>query len=593
MAISLRKICAAWGVLLVSYVGLCFVLWPFLKLETAPGDWKVPGAGDDVLADFSASASSSSSFPQTCPADSKSGLCSPTERRFFFGLATAPAHVEDNLNDTWLEFARGHNGIFPVRAWQNVPIPEERLRFWTQPEIELDLAKETGITVFRLGIDWGRLVTEEPYNGMDQAVDMEAVERYKVILQAIRSRGMRVMLTLFHHSIPKWALIYGGWTQEKTVGYFTEFTRFAQKHFGEYVDYWITFNEPHIFVLLTHCSGTWPPGGQPSWKESLLCFTPYGHYGKAMAAISEAHKAAYNVLHEGDPKAVVGVAHHVGVIKPYGILDIPVVVFSRWLTEFKWIDDIHKHLDFCGINYYGQEILSSAGLMLVPEEEYSEAGRGVYPDGLYEVLVTFHKRYRRARPSLRYIVTENGFADARDIVRRPYLLEHLLAVNAAIQKGVPVDGYVQWTITDNWEWADGYCPKFGLVDSDRWDNLSRHPRPSYYLYQKVVRSGLILDQQRKEEWNTLQSDMRQGGIRPFCRVSDSHGRMWAESLDVPATRKIADKDWRFGKYKNPGVLEYVLRSFKVIGILLEDLGNWCMGSNPHMSLPPELRTGEL
>jgi beta-glucosidase/6-phospho-beta-glucosidase/beta-galactosidase len=69
--------------------------------------------------------------------------------------------------------------------------------------------------------------------------------------------------------------------------------------------------------------------------------------------------------------------------------------------------------------------------MLVPDEEYSEAGRGVYPDGLFQVLMAFHNRYQRSKPSLRYIITENGFADANDLLRRPYLLEHLLAVNAA------------------------------------------------------------------------------------------------------------------------------------------------------------------
>ncbi|KAL2644809.1 hypothetical protein R1flu_012396 [Riccia fluitans] len=552
MAITLRKLCAGCAILVVSYVALCLLFLPFLKLATVPGVWKVPGAGNDVLADFSSSISS-----QSCHPTSASGLCSVTGDKFFFGLATAPAHVEDSLNDTWLEFARGHDGIFPVRAWQNIPIPEERLRFWTEPEVELNLAKEAGVSVFRLGIDWGRIVTEEPIHGMDQVVDMKAVERYKEILQMVRNHGMRVMLTLFHHSIPKWAAVYGGWTQKKTIGYFRDFTRIAQLHFGEYVDYWITFNEPHIFVMLTYCTETWPPGGQPSVKDSIMCFAPFGTYGQAMAAISDAHKAAYNVLHGGDATAVVGVAHHVGVIKPYGLLDVPVVLFSRWLTEFQWIDDIQDHLDFCGINYYGQEILSTAGLMLVPDEEYSEAGRGVYPDGLYEVLVTFHNRYKKRRPNLRYIITENGIADARDIVRRPYLVEHLLALHAAIQEGVPVDGYVHWTVTDNWEWADGYCPKFGLVYADRTDNLSRHARPSYSLYQKVVKTGLVHVLQREDAWNTLQAEVKQGGIRPFCRDTDSHGRMWAESRDVPTTRKLASKDWRFGMYRNQGLITMI------------------------------------
>ncbi|KAJ7533178.1 hypothetical protein O6H91_13G036500 [Diphasiastrum complanatum] len=124
--------------------------------------------------------------------------------------------------------------------------------------------------------------------------------------------------------------------------------------------------------------------------------------------------------------------------------------------------------------------------MLVDEEEYSEAGRGVYPDGLLEVLNAFHKRYRAHHPSLKYIITENGFADSRDLRRRPYLLEHLLAAYTALKQGIPLEGYFHWTLSDNWEWADGYCPKFGLVAVDRIHELKRHPRPSYYLYQQVL-----------------------------------------------------------------------------------------------------------
>jgi hypothetical protein len=75
--------------------------------------------------------------------------------------------------------------------------------------------------------------------------------------------------------------------------------RFCKEQFGEYVDYWITFNEPHIFVILSHCSGTWPPGNKPSTLASLLCFTPWGHYGQAMNAITHAHIAAFDALNEG------------------------------------------------------------------------------------------------------------------------------------------------------------------------------------------------------------------------------------------------------------------------------------------------------
>ncbi|CAN6467274.1 unnamed protein product [Victoria cruziana] len=221
------------------------------------------------------------------------------ENRFFFGLATAPAHVEDNLNDAWLQFAEerpcrkaessqslrqtdalmasvssdGDQGITSrngeqrrkmkplkismeamirgfrkyseqyeeeedrdeeekvgcehnVASWHSVPNAEERLRFWSNPDTELKLAKDAGVSVFRMGIDWTRVMPAEPKNGKKETVDWAALERYRWIIQRVHSHGMKVMLTLFHHSLPPWAGDYGGWKMEKTVDYFMEFTRY-------------------------------------------------------------------------------------------------------------------------------------------------------------------------------------------------------------------------------------------------------------------------------------------------------------------------------------------------------------------------------
>lgn len=554
--------------LLIFYTLLCIALFPYLNLAPSPPPHDHHSS---TLADF---------FDR------------PASSKFFFGLATAPAHVEDRLDDTWLHFARGTDDRKPVRAWHNTPFPDERLRFWTEPDVELKLAKEAGVTVFRLGIDWGRIIGVEPVHGTAQTANKEAVEHYRRILKKVHQHGMQVMLTLFHHSLPKWASSYGGWTDKRTITYFVEFARFSKEQFGNLVDYWVTFNEPHIFVLLSHCSGVWPPGERLSTVRSLICFSPYGEFGKAMSSIISAHVSAYNVLHEGDSKTMVGVAHHVGVISPYGLLDVPIVLASRWLTQFHWIDRILNHLDFCGLNYYGQEILSASGLILAEDEEYSEAGRGVYPNGLYELLVAFHKRYKDQRPMLRYIITENGFADARDILRRPYIVEHLLALDAAIRQGVPVDGYIHWTVSDNWEWADGYCPKFGLVNVDRANNLTRYPRHSYYLYKKIAETGVVTAKQREIEWETLQKNIKEGGIRPFCRATDQFSRMWAESLDQPTMRSISSRDWRFGNYEPHGLLTYVCRSFTVAKIMSYDCVQLLFGYVEAPS-PSELLGGEL
>ncbi|XP_047336605.1 galactolipid galactosyltransferase SFR2, chloroplastic [Impatiens glandulifera] len=522
------------------------------------------------------------------------------EGEFFFGLATAPAHVEDRLNDAWLEFAEEHPCDKPeanhpdvgkssikrkkslkismeamirgfekyveeiepspsdqachhnVAAWHNVPHPQERLRFWTDPDTELILAKETGVSVFRMGVDWSRIMPDEPNKGGKDAVNYAALERYKWIINRVRFHGMKVMLTLFHHSLPTWAGEYGGWKLEKTVNYFMDFTRLVVDSVADSVDYWVTFNEPHIFCMLTYCAGAWP-GGNPDMLEVVTSALPMGVFNQAMNWIAIAHGKAYDYIHakSASPKPIVGIAHHVSFSRPYGLFDVPAVSLSNSLTLFPFVDNVSDKLDFIGMNYYGQEVVCGAGLKLAETVEYSESGRGVYPDGLFRMLLQFHERYKHL--SLPFIITENGVSDETDVIRRPYMLEHLLAVYAAMTLGVPVLGYIFWTISDNWEWADGYGPKFGLVAVDRANNLERHPRPSYHLFTKVATTGKVTRKDREHAWNELRRASKQGKTRPFYRAINKRGLMYAGGMDEPIRRPYVDRDWRFGHYEMEGL----------------------------------------
>ncbi|CAL5199039.1 unnamed protein product [Lathyrus oleraceus] len=549
------------------------------------------------------------------------------ENEFFFGLATAPAHVEDRLDDAWIQFAEqesiagaeqkvdalmgsatadggsqqavsspqharkgnkkslkvameamirgfekymevdGNEGeeerIPNVTAWHNVPHPEERLRFWSDPDTELKLAKNTGATVFRMGVDWSRIMPQEPVNGLKESVNYAALERYKWIINRVRSYGMKVMLTLFHHSLPPWAGDYGGWKLEKTVDYFMDFTRLVVDNLSDLVDYWVTFNEPHVFCMLTYCSGTWP-GGHPDMLEAATSALPTGVFQQAMHWISVAHSKAYDYIHElsNSSNPIVGVAHHVSFMRPYGLFDTAAVLLANSLSLFPFIDEISKKQDFIGVNYYGQETVSGAGLKLVENDEYSESGRGVYPDGLYRMLLQFHERYKHL--NVPFIIAENGVSDETDLIRRPYLLEHLLSVYAAMIQGVPVLGYLFWTISDNWEWADGYGPKFGLVAVDRANNLARIPRPSYHLFTKVVTTRKVTREDREKAWNELQRAAREKKTRPFYRAVDKNGLMLAGGLDEPIQRPYIERDWRFGHYEMDGLQDNLSRFYRFI-----------------------------
>jgi galactolipid galactosyltransferase len=443
---------------------------------------------------------------------------------FFFGLATAPGHVEDKLNDIWKVW--GETG--KTRAFKNNPIPEERLRFWTQPEIELDLAAEAGVQIYRLGIDWGR-VMPSPH-----VFDQDAIKRYHLILDQVKSRKMRIMLTLMHHSIPIWAQEMGGWHNEEMKKHFLEFSQKIVQEFHSDVEYWITFNEANVFATLAYTAGLWPPGEKSSTSSMFALGPIRGKTVEAMDRMSESHNEIYRWGHEKFPNIKMGIAHNMAYYTGKSFIDRISALYTGRLMNWRFPSKIKGHMDFFGFNYYGAEWIKGIGVDTDPEEEYSEAGRAIYAEGLYLLLKEIHENYK----GLPIIITENGIADATDNLRPAYLIEHLEALAAAMKEGVPVIGYIFWTLSDNMEWSDGYCPKFGLVEVDRNNNLKRMPRPSYYLFQKIAKTHQIPIELRNDAWNKVV--MSVGKERPYCRANDG-----LQALDIPITRKIISKDWRF------------------------------------------------
>ncbi len=165
---------------------------------------------------------------------------------------------------------------------------------------------------------------------------------------------------------------------------------------------------------------------------------------------------------------------------------------------------------------------------------------------MYRLLDFFNKRYngplsfRQSKVEMPFVITENGISDEDDIFRPCYLIEHLMAVSLAIKAGIPVKGYVFWTISDNFEWSDGYGPKFGLVAVDRANNLKRIPRPSYFLFSTIVKNRQITEGQRDINWQQLMAKV--GKPRKLYRSEDGK-----TPLDTARTRPISATDWRMPK----------------------------------------------
>ncbi len=433
---------------------------------------------------------------------------------FLFGIANAPGHVEDQLDDVWMDFGRDGK----IKAFLNQTRPEERLQFWTRPEIEIDLAAELGTQVFRLGVDWGRIQTAPG------VFDEAAIARYKEIIGMIRNKNMKVMLTLFHFTVPKWSQDQGGWTNKETKEHFISFSQKVMKEFSPLVDFWITFNEPEIFATMTYAFGFFPPAQKGSVVQTI----------RSMKEMIKAHKILYKWAHKNLPDPKIGISQHMGHHTGRGLVNKLLSKMSGRFMNWYFPNRIKGYMDYFGFNYYGAEWIKGAGISIEDDLEYSEAGRAVNPRGLYLISKEIKKRFG----DIPQFITENGIADATDWIRPSYLIEHLKVVHTLQTEGIKMLGYIHWTLTDNMEWADGYCPKFGLVGVDRENNLLRVKRASFYLYQKIIQDRVVTQKMQEDAWALLQSHV--GEPRPFCRSLD--GRT---GLDEPVERLIKPFDWRF------------------------------------------------
>jgi beta-glucosidase/6-phospho-beta-glucosidase/beta-galactosidase len=459
---------------------------------------------------------------------------------FYFGLANGPAHVEDQLNDSWLRFAKEGK----VASYSNQNQPDYRNGFWSNPTQELDIAKNSGVKVFRMGVDWGRLVPREL--GHDYILDPIAVDQYRAILTLAKARGLNVMLTLFHHSLPLWLEDQGGWKNEKSRKEFVRFAEASAKAFGDLVDDWIPFNEPSVFVGLTYVGGLWPPGKNYN-PFGILSLGPFqGVLDSVQLRMAATHKDVYQVLHKSDQvggPTRVGLAHNVALYTPSRFVDRFVAYNMHQKMNLQFPKLVFDHLDFLGINYYGEEHIQWTSVSLDEKFEFSDSGRGINPKGLYSLtkelwtLVSSLRSDAGFREALPFVITENGISDASDQLRPAYITEHLWAVSRLIRDQIPVEGYIFWTTADNWEWADGYCPRFGLYKVERQkDRLLWTPRDSYLLFSKIATQRILSRSLRDEAWQKVAA----GSSRFFCR--GPNGR---QSLDNPITRPISSADWRY------------------------------------------------
>lgn len=369
---------------------------------------------------------------------------------------------------------------------------------WNLYETDFDLARSIDAGVFRTSLEWSRI---EPAEGQ---FSTEALAHYRRMLQAAKDRGLKVMLTLHHFTLPLWVADYGqgGWKDPRIPDLFAAYSRRVVAELGDLVDYWITVNEPNVNMLLGFVAAMMPPG----LRDHALA-------PRVMANFLKAHAKAYHIIHERFPGAKVSFSHHVRIFDPAnswnpmdrlvaGALDDfwnhqPLRSIQEGVIRFsipfvasheERCDELRGTLDYLGINYYTRDKLrfsftAPQKFEIVPPMDRSrmtDVDWEIYPEGLERLLVALQPY------GWPLMITENGLADATDAKRARFLCEHVLAMKRAMDRGVPVIGYIHWSLTDNFEWSLGFAPRFGLVAVD-YGTMARTPRPSARIFQAFAR----------------------------------------------------------------------------------------------------------
>jgi beta-glucosidase len=212
--------------------------------------------------------------------------------------------------------------------------------------------------------------------------------------------------------------------------------------------------------------------------------------------MAKAHKGAYSILHKiknNLSSVQVGTAQAINYYNPAhsGLLSFfesLVILTAKFLKDRWFLENIKRQQDFVGINYYSRYKFSfTRGFFRDEKEERSDFGWEIYPEGIYHVVKEIYKKYKKP-----IYITENGISDADDDQRPDFIKNNLKWLNKAIQEGVDVRGYFYWSLLDNFEWAEGFTQRFGLVEVN-FNTFERKIRPSGRLYGEICRNNGLDD----------------------------------------------------------------------------------------------------
>jgi beta-glucosidase len=412
---------------------------------------------------------------------------------FIWGAATAAYQIEgavheDGRGETiWDRFSHTPGKIV---GGQTGDVACDHYHLWQE---DLLLLQRLNLNAYRFSIAWSRILPEGRGKPNDAGLDF-----YERLVDRLLANGIAPFATLYHWDLPQHLEDRGGWRNRDTAGFFSDYVEILSRRLGDRIRHWITINEPSVVVFEGHVFGTMAPG-----LQNRIWIAPVAHH------LLLAHGLATQAIRADMPDSQIGISLSLSKIEPKSDREPDVVaaqlqdgLHHRWYLDALYrgaypedvvakldvpedlirpgdLATISAPLDFVGVNYYTRTIVRSgrpgtilpATLPPPAGERLTAMGWEVYPSGLYDLLVRLWSEYSVAR----IYITENGAAypDQRDedgSVHDPdrvrYLSRHLEEVRRALLAGVPLYGYFTWSLLDNFEWALGYGPRFGVIYVD-------------------------------------------------------------------------------------------------------------------------------
>jgi beta-glucosidase len=418
--------------------------------------------------------------------------------------------------------------------------------FLNRYQEDIQLAKDMGVNSFRFSIEWSRI---EPRMGV---IDPNGIQFYRNIIKALKDRNMTPLVTLVHFNYPQWVLDESNGTKKglenpEFVRFFLRYVETVVKEFGPDVKYWLTFNEPNIWVPGSYLIGMTPPG-----KKSPLATVRAGWN------LLKAHSKAYDLIHQLDPDSMVSSNVFYIMAKPFGpVTPAPGSGDQRGVQTLtdKNMDNtdwFYESIDTGKTKIDPQALVEGSGMSAsqvqektLAEELNSTDSRGnilpagqestrgdsmvgwlkkfdyvsfdyyhrfhtisqvlhidqfwnmeMYPQGLYDAIMYYHNKYHKP-----IMIAENGMATenlkprADKWTRESGMVEHVKMVKSAMASGANVIGYYYWSITDNYEWGT-WTPRFGLYSVNALNDpeMKRIPTPAVAVYKSIIQNNGVTAQ---------------------------------------------------------------------------------------------------